>query len=236
MKKQIDSLIKLQKIETETGRIKSKLNDVTTRFEILDSKLKAFEQTMKDEEFRLSELKKQYRDYESDTQTNISRIEKSQGKLRAVKTNREYTSVLKEIEELKAINSRIEDAMLECLDQTESIEKAIAARKNEYSKLSEQVENEKEIILQETKEGEKKLSQLEIDRQKCSCMVDSELLERFNKVKNHQIGNIGIAPVKDAVCQGCNMNLPPQMYNELYLSNSLKFCPNCQRIIYLEKT
>ncbi|MBW2644346.1 MAG: hypothetical protein JRC89_13545 [Deltaproteobacteria bacterium] len=42
--------------------------------------------------------------------------------------------------------------------------------------------------------------------------------------------------VKDALCYGCNVNLPPQLYNELFLGNSLKFCPNCQRIIYLKES
>ncbi|RLB78229.1 MAG: hypothetical protein DRH24_14815, partial [Deltaproteobacteria bacterium] len=43
-------------------------------------------------------------------------------------------------------------------------------------------------------------------------------------------------PVKDALCHGCNVNLPPQLYNELFLGDSLKFCPNCQRIIYLKES
>jgi uncharacterized protein len=39
-------------------------------------------------------------------------------------------------------------------------------------------------------------------------------------------------PVSDAVCNGCNVNLPPQLYNELQRSDTLRYCPNCQRIIY----
>ena len=43
---------------------------------------------------------------------------------------------------------------------------------------------------------------------------------------------IAIVDVKNAVCQGCNMNIPPQMYNELQRDISLKYCPSCERIIF----
>ena len=43
---------------------------------------------------------------------------------------------------------------------------------------------------------------------------------------------MAIVDVKMQVCQGCNMNIPPQMYNELQRGISLKYCPSCERIIY----
>ena len=62
--------------------------------------------------------------------------------------------------------------------------------------------------------------------------IDAGLLATYNNVKSLQSNAIGIVAVADAVCQGCNMNIPPQMYNELQRGDSLKKCPNCDRIIY----
>jgi predicted nucleic acid-binding Zn-ribbon protein len=39
-------------------------------------------------------------------------------------------------------------------------------------------------------------------------------------------------PAVNSICNGCNVNIPPQMYNELQRCKSVKLCPNCQRIIY----
>ncbi|MCK7509224.1 MAG: tropomyosin [Desulfobacterales bacterium] len=50
---------------------------------------------------RIQELSKRIRALESDLQMNQGRIDKSQEKLRAVKTNKEYQSGLKEIEDLR---------------------------------------------------------------------------------------------------------------------------------------
>ena len=58
MKDQINILVKLQKIETESDSIKLKLSDVSKRLETLDEGLKEFERTIEDQESIINELKK----------------------------------------------------------------------------------------------------------------------------------------------------------------------------------
>jgi predicted nucleic acid-binding Zn-ribbon protein len=233
MKEQIRMLVKLQGIETEIGNIKSIINDSHRKLETLDAGLVEFERTIEEQEAIIEALKKKYRDYESDTRIHLDREKKTQAKLRAVKTNREYQSLLKEIEEEKAKNSKIEDKMIECLDRMDEIEKNIAKKKDEYVQVSHSVMNEKEKIKQESEQGRITLSKLDKDRENVSRMIDPELLKKYSIIKKQNPGSLAVVPVKNALCHGCNVNLPPQLYNELFLGDSLKFCPNCQRIIYL---
>ncbi|MES0447407.1 MAG: C4-type zinc ribbon domain-containing protein [Desulfobacterales bacterium] len=234
MKDQINILVNLQKIETESDSIKLKLSDVSKRLETLDEGLKEFERTIEDQESIINELKKRYRDYESDSQINLELEKKSQEKLRSVKTNREYQSILKEIEDIKAKNSKIEDEMIECLDQMDEKEKFIATKKDEYLQLADSIKNDKLTINQEVGQGKKKLDELEAERKGVSSMAEPELLKKYFIVKEQNHGGLAVVPVKDAVCRGCNVNLPPQLYNELHSYETLKFCPNCHRIIYLK--
>jgi len=180
-------------------------------------------------------LSKKYRSYDSDAQTSLALIKKSPEKLRAVKTNREYQSILKEMEELKAKNSQAEDEMLLCLDHIDETEKNISVKKDEYSRVKERVNSDKETIMQEVEIGKERLAKLEVEWNEVSSKVKPELLKRYMMVKR-RVKGIAIASVKKSVCSGCNINLPPQMYNELQCCDSLKFCPNCQRIIYWEKS
>ncbi len=235
IKEQIDILVKLQKIEIESDDIKSKLSNVSKKLDSFDAKLKEFEQSIIDEESLLNDLNKEYRSYDSDAQTSLALIKKSQEKLRAVKTNKEYQSLLKEMEELKAKNSQAEDEMLLGLDRIDETEKNISVKKDEYSRVKERVNSDKETIMQEVEIGKERLAKLEAEWNEVSSKVKPELLKRYMMVKR-QVKGIAIASVKKSVCSGCNMNLPPQMYNELQRCDSLKFCPNCQRIIYWEKS
>lgn len=234
MKERIEVLVKLQQIETETVQIKSELNDVSKRLEDLDSRVKIFEQTIGEQECIINDLKKQYRDYESDIQLNLEKEQKIQAKLRSVKNNKEYQALLKEIEDVRGKNSEIEDKMIEFLDQMDVTEKIISTKKDEYINIFERAENEKENIKQNAEARKKRLAELEMENAKVSKLLDPELLKKYLIIKEQNQGGIAVVPVKDAVCHGCNVNIPPQLYNELFRCDSLRFCPNCQRIIYIK--
>ena len=233
IKQQIESLIMLQQIEIEADSIQASLDSVEQRVQALDANVKGFEKNIETEEAVVNELNHKYRDYESDVQMNLERISKSKQKLSAVKTNKEYQSSLKEIEDLQKINSKIEDEMIAYLDRIEGAEKKIAEAKSEYSEMAVQADAEKNAIKDEADRGKKRLSLLYERRDDISKEIDAKLLEQYNQTKAKQINRIAMVAAKDAVCQGCNMNIPPQLYNELHRFDRLLTCPNCQRIIYL---
>jgi predicted nucleic acid-binding Zn-ribbon protein len=233
IKQQIESLVKLQQIEIEAGGIQLSLESVEHRMQALDDDVIEFEKSIETEKTAIEELNHRYRAYESDVQINLERISKSKQKLNAVKTNKEYQSSLKEIENLEKRNSKIEDEMIEFLDRIEGAEKKIAETKSEYSKLMDQADTEKAAIKAEADRGKQRLSLLHERLDDISKGIDAKLLEQFNRTKVKQTNRIAMVAAKDAVCQGCNMNIPPQMYNELHRFDSLQNCPHCQRIIYL---
>ena len=63
--------------------------------------------------------------------------------------------------------------------------------------------------------------------------VPDELLVRYERIKKRNKG-VGVTSVWKAVCNGCHMNIPPQLYNELQRSDDLLSCPNCNRIMYFQ--
>jgi len=230
--KDIAALVKLQMINIETGKLERLLQDVPVRIKSLDQQFEEFSRNVENDEEVISELNKKYRTYESDIQLNLGKVAKSQEKLRSVKTNKEYQSSLKEIEDIKAINSKIEDEMLEFLEQIESGEQALNEHRQQYATIVEETNQEKASINQAAAQGKNKLLELASDRDVVAAELDVKLIDIFKRLMMEQGNGVAIVEVKDAVCQGCNMNIPPQMYNELQRGSSLKYCPSCERIIY----
>jgi valyl-tRNA synthetase len=133
------------------------------------------------------------------------------------------------------INYKIEDKMLEFLEKIEGAEKHLNARQENYSEIVDETNREKEIISQDAGQNKKRLLELESDRIATAAELDDRLLNIFNRQRMKQSDGVAIAEVKDGVCQGCHMNIPSQMYNELQRGNSLINCPSCERLIYWEK-
>jgi len=229
---QIASLVKLQKIEIEISRLKAELSTVDHRIETLDNNLLEAKQSIENQKSSIDELNQKYRAYESDVQMHLDRIKKSEAKLSASKTNKEYQSSLKEIDDLKDMNSKKEDDMIEFLDRIEEAENVLKAKTAEFSELESKMKTEKDIIQGEAEENRQRLDNLGVEWETVSGSINAEMLAAFNRIKANQTDKIGIVAVKDAVCQGCHLNIPPQMYNELQRGDSLKRCPICERIIY----
>ncbi len=49
-------------------------------------------------------------------------------------------------------------------------------------------------------------------------------------MKKHK--GLAVAEVIDEICQGCFLHIPPQLYVEIKLNQTIKYCPQCGRILY----
>lgn len=232
MKDQINILVSLQQIEIESLSVKAHLCSISKRLDLLGSNRTELNLRIAEETDKIEESRKQYRSHESDIKQNQIMIKRSQERLNSIKNNREYQALLKEIEELKRTNSATEELMIDCLNQIDDAEKKTAAMQEELQQVEEGILQEQQIVDAETESAGKRLQELDKERLKMSAKIDTDVLKLFQKVQSQQVRGNAVVPVQDAVCHGCYVNIPPQMYNELQRCDKLRMCPNCQRIIY----
>ena len=231
LKKKFDVLLKLQENEIETATLQSRLDKLPVEMAALDANAQNNEKIVSDVNERLSELQQMFRAQESDAKSIQSSIAKSEEKLRAVKTNKEYQSSLKEIEDLAASLSAIEDRMIACLEEIDEKEATLTEKKGELQNILRDINNEKDHIRQSGEGLQRRIDGLVEARRHVIAATDPELLKLYEIVKKN-IGSTAIALVKSAVCMGCHVNLPPQMFNELLRFNKVFYCPHCERLIY----
>lgn len=230
-KEQIAVLIELQSIDVESTRIQVFLNGIKPKMDEFDKQIKSVEQIIEEKESVISGLKQEYRLRESDTKDNQEKIRRNNEKLVSVKTNKEYHAILKEIEGLHKKNSIIEDEILQKLDYLEKEEKLIVQDKSELEKLREEAAKEMAALNEKGDTEREKLKTLLSSKEEIEKTMNPEVIKRF-RIAREQTHGSAIAAVKNTICQGCNMNIPAQMYNELQRFDKLEFCPRCYRIIY----
>ncbi len=231
MREKIHVLVQLQTIEKKRSDIEAMLSQVQGKMTEAEARFQDVETRLSQCRDQIETLKKTYREYDREAQQNRARQAKSQERLHSVKTNKEYQLLLKEIDELKRIDSQHEDRMLACLYDIETAQSQLAALQAQYQSVARQVSETKEKIQQESRENEKHLAICQQEWERVFGLVDAKLYELYRQVR-HRISGDAIAAVIGATCQGCNLNIPPQSYNELKSSEVLNFCPHCQRIIY----
>lgn len=227
----MDVLIKLQSIETESGKIRSVLDRVEDDIADREKRLKDAELHHKTLSLELADIRKNYKELEDEMQSREDRLAKSQEYLKNVTTNTEYQTLLREIDDNKKKNAEVETQMIEILDTLEAKEKEVADSQSGLDKISEEVSADVAGIRESSVNERKELEAIVSKRDEIAKDVKPKLLDRFNKILKQSAG-LALVPVVNEVCKGCYMNVPPQQFIEIQRGESLNFCPHCHRMLY----
>lgn len=231
MKKQIGLLVELQSKDQAIDRLRWRIREGPERLEGLEKELQRLEGEVEDDKIRIQELNKAQREYEAEIEDGTAHIKKSRGRLMNIKNNKEYRALTREIEETEKENAKKEDRVLDCLEELEKLNKELEAKEKGLSAMQDNLKSEEVTVAKEVDLVQKELSDMDKSRVKLMQTIDSQLLAKYEQIKAWSEG-IGVAMVNNATCSECHLSIPPQMYNELQRQDTLKFCPNCQRIIY----
>jgi uncharacterized protein len=232
MQEQINYLIQLQQLDRAIEHIHLSAEENPKKIEQIDQEMQGVQETVQAFAKEMDENQKQRRGLEREVEEFGQKIKKSQVKLMEVKTNKEYRAMLTEIEELKKAKAGKEDLLLEFLEKLEEgTQKQKVLKKSLEAKIAEG-KLKKEHLEAERREYEKELSGQNRKRKELSARLDSTLLRQYEFLKDRLRG-MAVAEVKEAACLGCNMHIPPQLFNELHRQDRIITCPSCLRILYL---
>ncbi len=231
MKEQINLLVKLQERDRVLDRLRRQIREGPERLQDFEKELEGVEEDVEADKRRIQDLKKTQREYEAEIEDGLAHIRKSRSRLMSVKNNREYRALLREIEEAEKGNADKEDTILSCLEELETLSRELEAKEKGLSAMRDRLESEKTAIAKEIARVQEDLSDTEKSRENLVQTITPELLPKYEQIKARS-GGIAVALVNNATCSECHLGIPPQMYNELQRQDTLRFCPNCQRIIY----
>ncbi|MDY6854740.1 MAG: C4-type zinc ribbon domain-containing protein [Thermodesulfobacteriota bacterium] len=231
MREQIDMLVKLQDLDLDIERIEEAKETYPQRIAMLRKKLEKKNEITELNRTQIADLEKLRLKEENIFENEINNIKKSEEKLLSVKTNKEYQAVLKEIEIAKGSNSEKEETILSILEEIDIQKRELKEKEEELKKAHNDYEEEKNGLLEKMKEFEKQLSEKIKTKEILHSKIDTELFKKYKSIKNHRQG-IAVVRAKNGFCQGCNMDIPPQLYNEVQKGTDMVFCQNCNRILY----
>lgn len=231
MREQLKLLWELQKIDLELKGIKEEKDRYPKEIKKLDEKQKIEKERIQREREKVESLEKTRRQKEGHLNTEQEKIKRAEGRMSEVKTNKEYQALLSEIDTIKEANSRIEEEILQVMDEIDELKKDLSKREKEMGSTLEKIEGERKKLQEKTAQGEKAWSERVERRELLSKQIESKLVKLYNTLKEKRQG-VGVVSVKNETCQGCFLNVPPQMFIEVQKNNALVRCPHCNRILY----
>jgi predicted nucleic acid-binding Zn-ribbon protein len=230
MKDTLDILFRLQKLDDEIDSLEKEKATIPGDKEEIDGKLEEMEQAIqkiKDESIDVAKLRDER---ETDLKQMSEQINKFQGQLYQVKTNREYESLQHEIDALKEKSSKIEDQVLELLEKIERISATAAAEEKKLGDYRTEAARDKADLEARDRELTDQVAVKQDERKRLVVDIDQSLLSRYDRIREKK-GGLAVALVENGACGGCFRRIPPQEMQELKMMERIIACEGCGRII-----
>jgi predicted nucleic acid-binding Zn-ribbon protein len=217
--------LQLKAIEADKERYPLEMKD-------LDEKLASEKDMSERKKERIEFLDKERRQKEGDLELEQERIKRTESKLYDVKTNKEYQALLTEIDTLKEINSQREIEILEIMDEIDELKREYGIVEKELLEMEERIGGEKKRFEESLGKLHGALASNKRKRTMIMKKLSPELIGLYQTLKEKR--RTAVVPARFGTCQGCNVKIPPQMFNEVQRSEAIIVCPSCNRILYWE--
>ena len=233
-KLQLEQLVNLQNIDDQVFEHKKNLADIPVQLDSARAELEEKKNILKVVTEEIETLQKQRKDLELEVQGENDHMAKAKTKLPAVKTNKEYTAILVEVDAIKEKVSKIEDMELEVMEALEVKAKEIPGVEKKC-KEEDAYFNEYQLKKDnEEKRFKKELEELVEKRKNISAQLDIVILKRYEKISNSRDGR-AVAGLRENICQGCFQQVLPQMVIEVKVAVKIHQCGGCMRFLFWDE-
>lgn len=236
----LDALLKLQEVEIQLSELRQRINAkqhavraqekrIASHTTELDTRRKA----MRDRQIEADRLNLEVKSFED-------RISKLRTQLNSAKTNKEYSTLLSEINTHKADSAKVEERTLGLFTELDAAKKVIdqeeARLADEQNRLAEVRKTARDYEQQVAD----RLKSLTGERERAAESVPGPVLGTFGRVAQKHEGQAmavvtRINPRREEfVCSGCNMGVTLEQVNAIISRDEPIFCNICGRILYLE--
>ena len=230
---QIKKFVELQKLDVQIYEIRNNLKEKPAYLEELKKEFEKKRTQLNELEEKAKAIHVARSTKESELASKDDAIAKANTQLSQIKTNKEYTAKITEIENIKADKSIIEEQILASFDESDAVKEEVEKEKSNLADEEKKFSEQKQEIESSISEMGSRIKILEEDRSQIVPGLDKNDLERYERILANKEG-LAIVPVKGQSCGGCFMNVPVQVINEIKMHEKLIYCEMCARILYIE--
>jgi uncharacterized protein len=232
MNPRLEQLIHLQRVESELRRTQGGMAEIPKRKAELEAELAADRAHLDAARHSLDDSLKARKRHEGSLQDLEGKRSKYKGQLMDVKTNKEYTAMLHEIEGVEREIRSIEDQVLAEMEKAESLTGEVKKEEVGFKAREERHRTDVRGLDERARVLEGDAARLGAERDEVAKGLDEDTLEMFQRIA--KLRGSAMAEARDGMCQVCHVKLRLQLYSDLKRNEEIVQCPACNRILYYE--
>jgi predicted nucleic acid-binding Zn-ribbon protein len=232
MNTDLEKLVRLHHIDQELRRLESELGQVPRARQELDARLAGERSRLDAAKAALEAATKSRKAHEAAVQDLETKRSKYKGQLMDVKTNKEYTAMLHEIEGVERDVRAREDQILEEMETMERLALDVKREEAAFRLVEAEVKRERAEIDAREARLKAEAARAAAERDGALASVPEVTRARYERIA--RLRGTGVAEAKDGRCETCHVKLRVQVWVEVRKNESVIECDSCSRILYYE--
>jgi hypothetical protein len=228
----MELLKELQEIDQELSKVRQSGKELETERSALNADVERVQGMVDSLAADGEALRSQRRELTQALVLEQENVKKAEGRLPTIKTQKEYVAVLKEIDTAKKMNKDIEDQIRAKDGEIEVLKKEQEEKEGELASLREKVDSRQGEIAAVLAEYAQTESEKGSQRDALLKDLPVQLRKRYQLLFDRR-GGMAVVEARNGACLGCNMHLPPQLFNSLFQTQEIQSCPHCNRLLFV---
>jgi predicted nucleic acid-binding Zn-ribbon protein len=154
-------------------------------------------------------------------------------RMNRIKNSKELQALQREIDLMRQNNGELEEELIKIMQEIDAIKANIQSKQAEMAALHESWQKQQQELEGQINGIDQAVSEASSRRQSIAANLARDLVSRYELIFSRR-GGTAVVEVAGGICQGCFMNIPPQLGNEIIRSDKIHLCPSCQRIVYVK--
>jgi len=229
LQERLKALAELQKVDLEVVALRKSAEVYPKQMGELERELSVAKSEVEAERTKLLDVERQRRTLEQNIAEEKEKVRKWEARLAEQRSTREYAALAREIDIAKKANTTMAEELVELGKIQAQLREVVKGKDQQYAAKVADVGGKLNELRAKVAGFEGQVKELEGKRAEVAKAVHPPLLSRYETVRRRRIP--ALVTVVGGTCQGCNMSVPPQLYNNLKTSLETDICPSCHRII-----
>jgi len=230
----MEVLLKLQELDLDLSKIQTEHDSIPAQMDEIEADYNELNAEIEEQESELKLLKVTIREAESKIAVLDETSKKYKQQLLTVKTNREYSALLTEIEAVKREKEELEESIIRNMEKNEALSAGIKEKNSRLEELGNQRLSKKGELDLRLKELGKEVSIRKREREKLTGEVNRPTLKLYERIMNSRV-NRAVVPVRSGCCGGCFAHVPLQKVADIRKGGQIYNCDSCGRIMYYDE-
>ena len=232
MQKQLQLLRDLQELDTEKKIVENDREAGLSEQKLLKAGIDRLQQMVDSLAGEISVLEAEKAELNKAMALELENVERSEGRLPQIKTQKEYVAVLKEVDTANKLAKELRASIDAKNEILMSLSADKAEKDTELASVTEQADGRCAEIDASLVSVNEQLAKMDSQRESLLEELPKPLRKRYGLLMSRRAG-VAIVEARGGACLGCHMHLPPQMFNSLFVTNEIQTCPHCNRLLFV---